>query len=571
MLVFFVFLSIYPTLFMKNNSPPGYSYTFIHNSISDYPYYISFIRQGTYGRLKAIDQFTHEVQTEGYYHVFYVWLGRFGGILNLDPKIIYFYARIFLGGLFLLVSYRFIRLFFIEKKDRLWTFLIFIISSSWPKLVLTEKGFDIWQYLYWWTESDALRRITFIPHFLIGHIGLITAVFLLIKLLKNFSYKYFFLMLLVGFFTGIFHPPSLGMIYYIFFMYLSISLMIFLFHKIMLIFPSPNYYLLISKKLSFRLNFMTNKNPNILKKIFILKKFSLIVAFFILSVPSLIYIYYLTGYVFPWTLMKAQESLFYAIDIKEYLLSIGPVLILGILGIIFLTVRKKLIISKYLLIFIWSLLPIIMIPVSEYIHYSKLNNFIPTFANIRFLSMVIQLPLSISAMSLLIIIRKKYSRRLYYFLIFLFIALSFPVLSLSLKSQLNDFAQSNQFRYVSRSIIDAFQYMDQTGSENTLVLTGHDNSLLLPLFSKNRVYAGQSIYTFDNPKKENLANEFFQGKMNKCQSLEFIKDNGIDYIFSSYDDVNSRLKNLPFLKAERFNDNTRVFKFIYNFQDIKCN
>ncbi len=498
---FFIFLSISPTLILYLKTPADSVYSFFHNSISDYPYYISFIRQGIEGRITTIDQFTTENQAPGLIHVFYLGLGRIGGLFGLSAVTVYLSTRIFLGFALLVTSYIFISHFLKVKWQRILAFLIFTTSASFPQIVTTQKGIQIWQYLYWWTEMDPINRLTFIPHFLFGHLGLVVIILLLLSVFRLLRIHYFIFAVFIGLFLGFTHPPSLGML-----------------------------YLVIGSYLLFN---------------FEAKNLAVFALYVFLTIPSLIYIYYTTQNVFPWILMGKQESLFYAIRLEEYLLAIGPVLLLGLMGML---IKRK---GEGWVLTLWVLVDIMMIPVS-----SK----IPVFSNIRFLSMMVQLPLAVLAVFFLDYLKKKGRKILFSLAVSLQMTLTLITWPGSLMSAFSDINPSAlNFVYPKKSLVEAFEFLDDQTFPSGAVLASQDNSLLSAIFSDNPVYFGQSVWTYRNPEKAKMAEEFFSGKMDVCKSYKFFQEGKISFILA--ENIRESGKIYPYLEKIYGKDNVVIYKF----------
>ncbi len=523
-----ILISIFPTVSFYLNTPRGHVYSFLHNSVSDYPYYLSFIRQGTFGRITTIDQFTTEPQTAGLIHIFYLWLGLVGGFFSLPPALIYFIARIIFGFIFIITAYLFISFFLRKKWQRILAYIFFTTSASFPNFVNNAGHTEIWPFIYWWTEIDPLRRATFIPHFLVGHIGLAGGLLLLILLYRTGKLRFLLLAIVLGLITGISHPPSLVMIYYLVAIFLFFRLSISLFRRI---------YTAERKK-----------DINLVKDIVLTG------VFILLTMPSLYYIYQTTENIFPWTLMKAQESIFYAISVSEYLFSIGPVLLLGVAG--FFLLRK----AEQSLLVIWVLWDIVMIPLSKFIAFTPLPFKIPTLANIRFLSMTVYLPLAICAVIFLDYIKKRFGKSLFSFLVISYLILTFIMYPESLDSQLHEFAGLKQFMYPSEDLVSAYKFL---GDHDTggAVISNPDSSLLLPVFAKNSVYAGQSIYTNENGTKENQSLSILQGKMEECTAYKLLIGGSISYILTVDSSEEKRIINYNFARSVFKSGSINVFSF----------
>jgi hypothetical protein len=534
-IVILISLSILPSVVQYIRTPKDAVFSFFHNSISDYPYYISFLRQGINGRLTTLDQFTSEPQTTGFVHVFYLILGFCGRLFFSSPVSIYLVSRIILGAVFLISGYALIRYFISDKNFRMLSFFLFSFSTSFPNVSINNKVLSLSQFLPWWTEVDPIKRATFIPHFLFGHISLVLCILFLVKVMGTNKLKYLIFAILMGFFTGFVHPPSLGMVYYIFGIFFFIKTIYFLALRYILKKSTPFY---ISEIMYF-------------------------IIFIFFTVPSLVYIYFSTMNIFPWTLMKAQESLFYFIDVFEYLLSIGPVLILGIMGILILYKlnidKNKKVFSPLLIL--WVMIDIVMVPLSKIIVFSHLPFKIPTFANIRFLSMAIQLPLAILSGYFFMFINRKFGKK-YLIAILIIVALfTFSLYPQSIIGQLNDFSSAKNFLYLTKSEVSAFKYLDAKDAGRA-VLARHDLSLLLPLYARNIVYAGQAVYTYDNKNKMVFVDRFYSGKMTEKEAVDLLKNGNIGYVLADGENEIKVSEKYKFLKAEYTTPgNTKVFGF----------
>lgn len=379
-----------------------------------------------------------------------------------------------------------------------------------------------------------MRRVTFLPHFLIGHIGLISTLLLVLKSFSTGKFHYLLIAGIIGLFTGLVYPPSLGMAYYIFGGYFFIS-----------------FLLSLRKKL---------RQENLLNKIINNLWFFLI--FFLITIPVVYYIYYTTNNIFPWTLTKEGESLYYYIPLNEYLLSLGPIILFGMLGIVM--IGKRIIVSKFdigdLVLALWVIIDIIMIPFSKYLAFANLPLKIPIIANIRFLSMVIHLPLSILSVYFLFYLKEKFDNKLFNIIIGGYAVLTLVMYPNSITSQLNDFSPAKNFVYPKKSLIEAFLFLDKTTGENEVVLAGKDNSLLLPLFAKNKVYYGQAIYTYNYEIKVDDGAKFFSGKMTQEGGYKFLIGNRISYMLT--DDIGGKefIAQYPFLKLIFTKDRVSIYK-----------
>src|SRR3990167_1138205 len=186
---------------------------------------------------------------------------------------------------------------------------------------------------------------------------------------------------------------------------------------------------------------------------------------------------------------------------QHKMFSLGPVLILGLIGIL---IKRK---GEALVLSLWILIDIIMIPVS-----SKF----PVFSNIRFLSMLIQLPLSILAVLLFDFLKKRRKKVLFSLLISLQMVLTLMMLPGSLISA---FSSGNlsilNFIYPKKSLVTALTFLDRKTFPSGAILANQENSMLSVIYSNRPVYFGQPVWTYQNQEKKQRTEEFFSGKIDR--------------------------------------------------------
>jgi hypothetical protein len=88
--------------------------------------------------------------------------------------------------------------------------------------------------------------------------------------------------------------------------------------------------------------------------------------------------------------------------------------------------------------------------------------------------------------------------------------------------------------FIENQVMDALSYLDTHGKPYEVVFSDEMFGLLMPAFSRKRVYYGHEIHTKDYVEKMHLVHSFFMGKLTKSQAQSLIGDNGIQYIFMSH-------------------------------------
>lgn len=108
--------------------------------------------------------------------------------------------------------------YFRSFKWQILAFLIVIVSGSFPRFSTDPQGIlHIGRFMEWWSNIDALQRITFIPHILFGQV---VSFYLLYRLtIKQFNnlpvgkagltIKQWIMYIVLGNLAGLVFPPSL--------------------------------------------------------------------------------------------------------------------------------------------------------------------------------------------------------------------------------------------------------------------------------------------------------------------------------------------------------------------------
>src|SRR3989344_5964395 len=107
LLLLFLFFSFYPTLYEISQSPKlkikNRDFILEHNYYwPDFNLYLSKVRQGYENRWLAVEKYTSDPHRGSLIQIFYLYMGKIGHTLNVDPNIAYQLGRIVLSPLLLL-------------------------------------------------------------------------------------------------------------------------------------------------------------------------------------------------------------------------------------------------------------------------------------------------------------------------------------------------------------------------------------------------------------------------------------------------------------------------------------
>ncbi|MBI3343100.1 hypothetical protein HY032_03010, partial [Candidatus Gottesmanbacteria bacterium] len=418
--VLFLFASLAPTVYElihQDRLRPERQFELVHNFPTDFNFYLSRIRQGIEGRTTVIEQYTSEPHQGSFIHVLYLalgWLGRWSRVPWERGGDVYHVTRVVFGGLLLVMIAQFCRKAFSGERAEvarpnarvlrfpsfagaptaagshlseltarfpfslftshfsLLAFLMAVTASTWPKLLslvgdqivgATTSNVSGWRlggFMPWWSVMDSLQRITFIPHLLLGQTLIL---FLIMALSDEATMKkpgnWVFLGIL-AFMEGIFFPPGL------LFVIVAIAVL-------------GCFDLLFSKH---HVNLLpTGKKLTWFFSEWVLPR-SVVV---LLSLPSLVYLSLMTSF-YPWKCL-AEFDIVKPLPFAygEYLLAVGPILVVGVIGLVVAIWKKE---KAMLPSAAW---------VVAWLGLLGIFQFIPQQSPLRFSEMIPHVPLAVLA------------------------------------------------------------------------------------------------------------------------------------------------------------------------------
>lgn len=525
--ILFSLFSFSPSLYeiiTQDKLPPERSFVLEHNYMFDYNFYLSRIRQGQEGRWLVSEKYYNLSHQGSLIQIFYLYLGKVGNLIGLSPEFIYHLARLILGFVLLLGIGLYLTRFF-SSWWVLVAFLFVVTSGSWPILVEIPAGFRFATYMGWWSAIDSLQRITFIPHVIAGQIfilvfiwkfgsfrsstSLFNSLFLKerarVRFLGNGIYKLIILGLL-GFVAGIIFPPALIVIY--------------------AVFAVLSFRELIDYK-----TYRSDKTNRIIGRIF----------FLLLSSPSLVYLSFMFR-LYPWRAL-AEFDIQHRIILpyREYALALGPILPLGILGLLAVFITKA---KKFFPVVSWTIAIGLLFVLFERVPWQSPSRFTEAAVHIPLGILATYFFFSFWQKSLITKIGLVRQIRLIRVLIGLVITTTVMMgilVMLSMVGWLTDQVKGKregtwlvpigaQLVYPLDDFMKAIYYLkDNTGKEE-VVLGYVTAGNYIPAYAGNYVYLGHAN-TPGEDKKEKIASRFFSGEMKQNEAKEFLSRERISYIY----------------------------------------
>lgn len=502
--LFILVISFLPTFYQYKITPPDKVYLGLHNSVLDFPEFISEINQGQHGRFTQTVQFTTEPQIGTWVHYPNLLIGWLTGPFGIHPVVAYHLFRFIFGFILLLIIYYFTRLFLKDRLSRLTVFTLTIFSGAFPRIILNQGKTSISNlpFLDFYSGLDVLTRWTFIPHGMFKDILFMAALIFLIKFWQDKKIKFFWLAAIVGFFLGPLSPAHSVILWTVLLIILVIV-------------------------------FVTRSIPSA-------KLTKTIIFYVLLTLPSTIYIFWVFEQ-FPWNVAKIWEKdLVYGINWKEYILAMGPLFLLSIPVIlsgilIFLTKRGKIFSLKYFILILTPVIAVLII-------FSPLRKLLG-MNDLRFLGIPLQIfwgtmgGTSVILISNWISTKLKKSRPVIsILLVFLALLPSVPTYFISWNNQKKSFDPMYYNLYPPKDLYNGFLWLRNNTKIDDIVLSHYPLGNLIPAFAGNTVYIGHLISTYNREQKIREVESFYKTTMSEPEAYKFLKDRGIKYVVWSFDE-----------------------------------
>lgn len=470
-----------------------------HSYTYDYNVYLSKIRQGQEGRFTVVDKYdNHPEQKGAFLQIFYLLLGKLTKPFGFSPILTYHLARVFLSVIWVMLIIT-LNIYFLKKLSLVNLGVILsLLTASFPVFYQFQDQWWITYYMNWWQELDILKRISFIPHDTVNYI--FVSIFTILLSLLEKDKKYFSILYILIFISVFIHPA--GAILFIASWTLYHLIKMFMFESL-----SKNYI------------------TNIIKQTFVL----------IISVLlPLLYIKFATS-TYPWkSLLDFDLNHRGVLNIKDYILSLGPIFITGITGAFFVLIKKKI-----------ELLPLVAWIFGAAICIF-LFKFFPYQTELRFIQTANHIPLAILSAYLFGFFIKKYKDRLsiysIYILISLIVILGIVQAVYSIKSQAQFIDQRAratlplvpnppQIMYPLTDFYNGLIWLENNTGKDTVVLSKITAGNYIPAYSGNFVYLGHGSETPHYEQRSLIASGFFSGNLTEKEAYEFLKTEHIGYIF----------------------------------------
>jgi hypothetical protein len=140
--------------------------------------------------------------------------------------------------------------------------------------------------------------------------------------------------------------------------------------------------------------------------------------------------------------------------------------------------------------------------------------------------------------------------------------LSLPGAVLFLLLPVYGISTRNDAFFLSRGEVQAFQWLNETGEPDSLVLAGPSTGLYIPTYTRDCVFYGHPFETLNQEANEQLVTNMFKGVFNTSDAEAYLIGQGVDYVF--YGPRERKLGNPAFLldlKVVYSNDDVTIYEY----------
>src|SRR3989338_8026656 len=148
----------------------------------DYNVYLSKMKQGADGRWSIVDKYDNNPNQKGVFlQMLYLLSGKVGGVLRISPPLTFHLLRTILSFLWILTII-YLNVFFLKTPKRYTIgILLSLLAASFPVFYRYQNQWWVGYHMFWWTEMDVLKRISYIPHYTLNYIIIAILAILLSK------------------------------------------------------------------------------------------------------------------------------------------------------------------------------------------------------------------------------------------------------------------------------------------------------------------------------------------------------------------------------------------------------
>ena len=498
-------VSMLPFAIQSAKTPNDRVFMGLHRWSEDYYGYLQLINQGQMGHLQTVSKLTSEPHISTFVHSEYAVLGLLARPFGLNAPLTYHLSRLILGAIFLIIAYYFFVLTL--KSFSAVGFLLAFFIGGWPSLT-------------WWGELDVTRRSTILPHYLMGSILFLIIFILIIKNINNKKLS-----------------PREALAKW---GYLSLASLLLSF-----VHPVDFAVLMLTLGIYLIINFICF---NSFIRLFV---YSFIV-FFSGLIPIIYFKYVFT---LPFWRFVAEHGTAtkYNIPLFDFVLALGPVFWLAILGILVSLRGVKRRSNLSVLMLSWLL--------AQSLFFLKLYEVV-NFDRLRTMHAPYFIPLAFFAALFL----KRFPKIIVIIIIIFITIITVPISIKSIQTQINevsDFKSFSPFVFPTKKQYQSYEFLREYTPDNSFITAQYEAKFLIPSVTGNKIAFGGN-FNKDPKYQENSdkINKIYQGQLSQKDTYNFLTNNSISYLYWGYQEKSygGNLYSYPFLTPIFDNGEVTIFR-----------
>jgi hypothetical protein len=256
---------------------------------------------------------------------------------------------------------------------------------------------------------------------------------------------------------------------------------------------------------------------------------------------------------YPWSVGRGFESLSFTIPTPDFLIALGPILALAIVALVLLLLPhalKLLKINRLIyssgngnirytsLLGLWVIVSVSLtlnVLIRQPLNILPLTSFFP-ISNIRFLQVVVWVPLAILSSYILVFLRDRFGKKIFAGILAFLAVLTFIGYPQAFAAIRTERFGSNPYQAPEMSWFEAIREMDTTVPSDGVILSLPYAGNYIPSYTGVTVYVGHRFMTPDFVGRLEQSWAFYSGKMGECEAYRFLRDQRITHVFYGFDE-----------------------------------
>jgi len=495
-----------------------------HGYSSDYIQYVSYIKEGMYGRYYMDFRSFPPDQPATPIHWLYIFSGILFGPFGLSAPVIYHIVRVILGSLLIYSVYRIFLELFRAHQLALFSTMIAFVSSCVGWISQTGGIWSVRILNYFPFYISTPQRVADRPHYLLGSVLFLVVMYLVLR--AKFNPYTILVLCFVSFVTVIVHTAS-GVVLAL----LSLAMI-----GIHLIQRKISDHKVYTAWFGFSIGFGCGLGA--------------LVTYYYVQQYSLVSNIFIDQYAY-----SSPRNL---ANLLHEAISFGPLLWIGLPGLfIGLFKSSSINIYKRAVLFAWGVIHVLLFMVLYPLFHVD---------QVRFVQSLYYIPLTYGTIWLLWAISKRFSRLIFYGGVALVIVVSLPTYFSHAYTDLfamTDYRTYATFGFPTKNQFAAYQFLDRNSPKESTVLAFYEAANMLLIYSHNRVLGNDQGWSPDGGQtmKQGVAN-WFSGKESDSDAYNFLTINNVSYVYYGYQERwLGDITKYPFLKKVYENPEAIVYRF----------